>query len=235
MLEPCAVKVARTVLRGRGCVTTSLPNTGDKSYNHSTDLFDLFGDNKKLAQETFLQPYKLIDLSKIPDDKLKEFLRYGVLARTMKHVYKKDFLIILSDMIRDLNAIVGFGEEDFVKIVFSYIIDVNEMMDKQEFLKIIETGLTKTSRDNIMTLAEQFKQEGVQEGIQEGYNKAMLIAEQKAQESLEKGKLEGKLEGKQEAMETIALRLLNQGIDFNKIIAATGLTSEQIEKIKNKA
>jgi len=47
---------------------------GHRKYNYSTDLFDLFGDKKELAQDILWKPYNLIDLSKIPDKKLRDSL-----------------------------------------------------------------------------------------------------------------------------------------------------------------
>ncbi|MEI8055082.1 MAG: Rpn family recombination-promoting nuclease/putative transposase [bacterium] len=213
--------------------------TGDRNYNYSTDLFDLFGDNKELAKGILLQPYQLIDLSKIPDEKLKEFLRYGVMARTMKHIYEKDFLVPLMDLIGDLRTIECFGEMDYIYTILSYIIKAGEIRDKQEFIRIIETGLTKINRGDIMTLAEQWKQEG----IQEEHSKLMALAEQWKQESLEKGKQEGRQEGLQkglqegkvEAFSMVAMRLLNQGLNIEQIAAATGLTPKEVELLKNKS
>ena len=211
--------------------------TGDKKYNYSTDLFDLFGDNKELAKSILWQPYQLIDLSKIPDEKLKEFLRYGVMARTMKHIYEKNFLATLRNLISDLRTIEDFGEMGYIYAILSYIVYVGEVRDQQEFkefVKIIETGLTKVSRGDIMTIAEQFRQEGVQEGMREGYNKCMVLAEQWKQECLKEGIEKGIEKGKKEAVEAIALRLFSQGLDFEQIASATGLTPEQIESIKSK-
>lgn len=196
--------------------------TGDKKYNYSTDIFDLFGDNKALAKSILWAPYQLIDLSKIPDEKLKEYLRYGVMAIIMKHVYKKNFLVTFRDLISDLRAIEDFGEVGYIHAIISYIICAGEVRGQQEFkefVKIIEAGLTKVSRGDIMTIAEQFRQEGKQEGIQEG---------------MQKGKQEGRQEGRQEAIETMLLRFFNQGLGFEQIVALTGLAPEQIEAIKNK-
>jgi len=96
--------------------------SGNRNYNHSTDLFDLFGDKKELAKDILWQPYRLIELSKIPDDKLKEFLRYGVIARTMKYIYQKDFLPILKDLINDLRHIETFGDMNYIYTILSYIL-----------------------------------------------------------------------------------------------------------------
>ena len=63
---------------------------GKKSYNYSTDIFDLFGDQRELAANIFCQPYQLLDLQQVTDKKLKNHLWFGVLARLMKHIYSTE-------------------------------------------------------------------------------------------------------------------------------------------------
>jgi predicted transposase/invertase (TIGR01784 family) len=41
---------------------------GKEKYPYSTDIFQLFGDHSNLAQELFLKPFQLIDLTIIPDE-----------------------------------------------------------------------------------------------------------------------------------------------------------------------
>jgi predicted transposase/invertase (TIGR01784 family) len=183
--------------------------TGNKSYNYSTNLFDLFGDKKELAKDILWQPYRLIDLSKIPDEKLKEFLRYGVIARTMKHIYTKDFLPVLKDLINDLKNIETQGEMNYIYTVLSYIIEAGEL-DKQEFVKTVETGFKQEV--NIMTLAEQFKQEGYRKGKIDG----LAAAEQL----------------KLEASKAIALKLFGQGMTFAQVASITGLSVQEVEQLK---
>lgn len=192
--------------------------TGDKNYNHSTDLFDSFVDKKTraLAKEILWQPYHLVDLSKISDTKLKEFLRYGVIARTMKHIYAKDFLPILKDLIKDLHNIEIQGELHYIYTVLSYIIEAGEL-NKQEFIETVKIGLTQVNEANVMTLAEQFREEGYQKGI--------ALAEQKELQGVEKGRTE--------AFKTIAMKLFTQGMTITQVANITGLSVWEVEKFKN--
>jgi predicted transposase/invertase (TIGR01784 family) len=204
--------------------------TGNRSYNYSTDLFDLFGDKKELAKDILWQPCRLIDLSKIPDKKLKEFLRYGIIARTMKHIYEKDFLPVLKEIVCDLKNIGGQDEITYIHTVLSYIIEAGEL-DKQEFIQTANAGLTQEV--NIMTLAEQFRQEG----RQEGYEKAKAtLAEQFKREGYEEAKAmlakQFKAEGKLEAAKTIAGRLLRQGMTHTQIADIMGLSVQEVKNLK---
>jgi len=46
--------------------------SGGKPYNYSTNLLDLFEEQKELALEVFLHGYQLVDISQIPDEELKK-------------------------------------------------------------------------------------------------------------------------------------------------------------------
>lgn len=48
---------------------------------------------------------------------------------------------------------------------------------------------------------------------------------------LKKEKLNGREKGKKEEKENVARKLLQQKIDINVIIHATGLTKEEVEKL----
>ncbi|CAL7960522.1 transposase [Gammaproteobacteria bacterium] len=191
--------------------------TGYRNYGYSTDLFDLFSD-KELAKDILWKPYQLVDLSQIPDEKLKQYLRYGVIARTMKYIYQKDFLPVLKGLIGDLKDIETQGEMNYIYTILSYIFEAGEIPDKQEFVKTIKSGLSKVNEDNIMTLAEQFRQEGLQKGKLEGL-----------QEGLQKGKVEAS-----NAVKAIAMNLFSQGLTIEQIAVATGLSVEEIRLLKNK-
>ena len=188
--------------------------TGDKSYNYSTDIFDLFR-NKELAQDILYKPYQLVDLSKISDDELKEYLRYGVIARTMKHIYQRDFLPILKNILDELKYIAGLGEKDYIYKLLSYIIEAGNMPDKKEFVNTITTGLSNINEDKIMTtMAEHWKQEGMQKGMQEGYQKGVILAKQQ----------------KLDALRAVAKKLLNENMNINQIADITGLSIADIEQ-----
>ena len=194
---------------------------GWKNYKHSTDIFDLFGDKKELAQDILWKPYQLIDLSTISDDKLKESLWYGIAAYVMKHIFEKDFLPALKDIINNLKDIETQGEMSYLYTTLSYIVEASEIK-KEDFISTVKTGLSAITEETIMTLAEQFRQEGVQAGKQLGI-----------QEGIQKGYHKGQLE-KINALKNISMKLLNQGMDPSQISTVTGLSIEEICSLKNK-
>lgn len=52
------------------------------------------------AKETLFGPYKLIDLTQIDDEQLKEQLWLGIMMRTMKHIWDKDIFPFLKETIK---------------------------------------------------------------------------------------------------------------------------------------
>jgi predicted transposase/invertase (TIGR01784 family) len=100
---------------------------------------------------------------------------------------------------------------NYIYTILSYIVEAGEL-DKQEFIQTVKTGLTQEV--NIMTLAEQFKQEG----RQEGYQKGIALVEQK----------------KREVLKAVAIKLFNQGQTAKQISIITGLTSQEVDSIKKK-
>jgi len=187
--------------------------TGWKKYNYSTDLFDLFGGNKELAQDIFWRPYQLIDLSKIADDKLAKTIWFGTAAYVMKHVFEKDLKAYIKNVVELLKPIDKVGGVDYIYQVLSYIVEVTEI-EREVFVDAIKTGLATISEEKIMTLAEQWKQEGEQRGLQKGL-----------QEGIEKGKAE--------AQKSFAMKLFGQGMTITQIASLTGLTVREIEQLKN--
>ena len=51
-------------------------------------------------------------------------------------------------------------------------------------------------------------------------------------DGLQEGRAEGRAEGEKDAKIEMALKLLNLGIGIDTIVAASGLTKEEVEKLK---
>jgi len=181
---------------------------GRTNYNYSTDIFDLFEENKKLAQEILFKPFQLIDLTKIPTDDFN-MLWYGTLVKLMKNIFAKDFLPKLKLIIQDIKLIESHGDFSYIYSILSYIVAAGEIQDKQEFHNIIKTGLTKIDEEQVMTLAEIYRQEGRQEGEQKGEQR-----------------------GKQEALRSIIGALLRQNFTTEQIAKLTELSIAEVNRLK---
>lgn len=86
---------------------------------------------------------------------------------------------------------------------------------------IIATGIRKGWNQAV----QEGKEKGIKEGIKEGIKKGI-------KEGIKKGKKEGIDEGIKETKETIAINMLNRKIDIKMISDVTGLSEDEIEKLK---
>jgi predicted transposase/invertase (TIGR01784 family) len=134
--------------------------TGKDKYPYSLDLFDLFENNKELAKQTLFEPCKLLDISNTPDEELQKFLMFGTIAQIMKHVHDPSFEPFLEQLMQFLKKLDENGEEEYINVSISYIVETAEIPNKSAFINAVKT-LKSIDEDKIMTLAEQWKQEGI--------------------------------------------------------------------------
>jgi predicted transposase/invertase (TIGR01784 family) len=201
--------------------------TGRRSYEYSTCFFDLFKE-RDLVKDIFLNPFKLIDLSKIPDEKLKKHLWTGVFTRVMKHIHDEDFLPALKALIPELEIISlsGYNGETFIETVLSYVMTSSETSDKKEYIKTIESELSKGEK-LMTTIAQDFIEQGMQKGILQGMQQGM---QQGIQQGVQKGLNEGYQKGKAETLMNVALKLFKTGINPIQITNVTGLPYDDLIK-----
>jgi predicted transposase/invertase (TIGR01784 family) len=155
---------------------------GDKKYPYSTDLFDLFGEDKLLAKETFLKPFDLVDLTQIADEKLKQRAWSGILELSLKHTREPDLLPFLSDVIKIIKLIFDSGDSSYIMTVFNYLMNTGEVQDMDALRHLIHDNLSSEQEEKVMTIAEYFRQEGMEKGIQKGIEKGMEKGMEKGQE-----------------------------------------------------
>jgi predicted transposase/invertase (TIGR01784 family) len=148
-------------------VYTLVLYNGETKYPHSTDLFDLFGAYKNLAQKTFLQPFDLVDLSQIPDATLKEHLWSGMMELSLKHISEPNLILFIENELEWMQKIEQKGGTDYLNAVFCYFFIAGNIPNMHTLRGLIHNNFSQTWEENIMTLAELCKQEGRQEGRQE--------------------------------------------------------------------
>ncbi len=141
---------------------------GSRKWDFSTNLSDLVDAPKNLVENYFLKPFSLIDLNKIDDAVLKKRTWLGMMELTLKHIFARDMLPYLNDIIELLKRSEKADGKNLVEIVLTYILDRSEMSNKDTFVDMVKVGLSPEMGDKIMTIAEQFKAEGKAEGKVEG-------------------------------------------------------------------
>ena len=87
-------------------------------------------------------------------------------------------------------------------------------------------------KGGFMDIREEIKErgrlEGWQKGQQEGWQKGQ-------QEGWQKGQQEGWQKGRQEGRQEVALNFLSAGLDLETVVKCTGLSVDEIKKLKNGA
>ena len=97
----------------------------------------------------------------------------------------------------------NYGETDALYVTLSYIVEVGESFNRNEFVDTIKSMAFK-NEDKIMTIAELFKQEGFSKGIEQG---------------------------KFEAAHEIAYKMLTEKLSFETVKRVTGLSDNEIQKL----
>lgn len=138
---------------------------GKSPYPYTTDLYDLFGEHKSLAKEIFLQPFHLIDVGTIPDEELRKRQWAGLMEFAMKHVFARDVLPLIREMMPQLKRIDKLGENSYIMRIFDYLMTVGDIHDSETFIEVVTQNLSPQLGAEIMTFAERLRQEGIEKGI----------------------------------------------------------------------
>jgi hypothetical protein len=110
--------------------------------------------------------YLLIDLSAIPDNKLPGNAMSQLALRFMKAARRgniEDTLAASNEMLS--NAAETEEGFSFATTLFEYILTLDLPIDKQRFKDIIRELKNVQIKEFGMTIAEQFKEEGIDKGI----------------------------------------------------------------------
>lgn len=133
---------------------------GKRKYPFSTDLSDLIDAPPSLIERYFLKPFQLIDLGQIDDETLKQHSWAGVMEFALKHIFARDILPCLKDIVGTLHQLDNAGGRDFIAIVLQYLLERGELSDKEAFFELIDTQISHEVGEKIMSLAEQLREEG---------------------------------------------------------------------------
>ena len=201
-------------------VFTLLVYNGQKSpYPHTLNIFDLFNDIE-LAKKTLAKPAHLIDLTTMPDEKIKKHNLIGLLEFAQKHVRDRKFLKqateTLTQILNGLEAYIntsGLIEgnsswlKNYIHSNLHYLYYFANIINEQEFAEQLET-VDFVKREKIMgAMARKIEQQGIEKGRIEG---------------IEKNKAE------------VAKSMLERNLDLQLISEVTRLTKKEINDLKLK-
>ncbi|MBX9705347.1 MAG: Rpn family recombination-promoting nuclease/putative transposase [Gammaproteobacteria bacterium] len=113
------------------------------------------------------EPFKLLDITAMSDETLTEHGYAAVMELLVKHIRQREIIPVIQ-RIRELPLfaqIFDIGAGEYRKIVLRYITDKGETENKGQVIELL-TDPSIDAGDEIMTIAEQWKQEGKQENAE---------------------------------------------------------------------
>lgn len=174
-------------------------------YPYSTDIYSCF-ENPELAKKVLFEPFSLLDITAMSDETLIEHGYAAVMELLVKHICQREIIPVIQ-RIKGLPLfaqIFDIGAGEYRRIVLKYITDKGETENKGQVIELL-TDPSIDVGDDIMTIAEQWKQEGVQQGMQQGEH---------------------------HAVEKVAKRLLAKGLDCDDIAEITELSKDEIKALE---
>jgi hypothetical protein len=181
--------------------------TGDEPWNAALDIFPLFAEAEELAREILFKPYQLQDVKRTSDDKLRQQELSGLVAFALKYRKTRDFQQFLKKLLPWVHQVelqhAAFGTS-LGRVVLKYVIDGSPEGNKDLLVQEAQYYLSHELQGDIMTIAQQWKQEGKQE--------AMVIAYQWKEEGLNQGMQQGMQQGLHEGMQQGLHQGMQQGL-----------------------
>ncbi|TAK73139.1 MAG: Rpn family recombination-promoting nuclease/putative transposase [Gammaproteobacteria bacterium] len=137
---------------------------GERPYSYSTDIKDLVDAPPELVERYFLQPFQLIDLAKIDDKELKQYAWAGVMEFALKHIYARDVLPHIIDIIDVLCYLDRSGGRSYVSLVLQYFLERGDIQDIETFFRLINEHISEEIGEKVMTGAERLIEKGIEKG-----------------------------------------------------------------------
>lgn len=189
---------------------------GKRRYPYSMDIRDLFNVSKDTLTRFIRQPFHLIDTHDLEDELLKQQQWSGVMSFMMKHIYARDVVPYIKEIMGLLRSLERNDGGDYIISLLYYVLEAGDTVNPEALIEIAKEGLSAKTEGEIMTIAERL----IQKGRLEGWHKGVI-----------EGKAEGKAEGKQEAVQLVARRLLIKGYTKAEVAEVTGLSLIDINNI----
>jgi len=187
-----------------------------KPYPYTMNTLDLFGELPEHYKKYIFNPL-LIDLSEISDEELS---RHGQMAASdmlFKHIFDPNIGKSLDNIFKELSK----TSHEMRYFGVQYLVNRIDYPPA----KFIEKALKYLDEEDVMTIADQFKQMGINEGLSLGL-------EQGIERGMERGLERGVEKGSKERALDIAHRMLLEGLSVDVVSKCTGLPASTISHLK---
>lgn len=157
--------------------------------------------------------FSVIDVSAINDDEIMKHRRMALLELMLKNAQTRDLAELTEHLVTLL--IAGYTTDEQLVTLMNWMLQTVDTARPEAFLQELARR-SPQHEEILMTIAQRLELKGLEKGIQLG-----------EQRGIEKGRSEGE----HEATLKIARTMLESGIDRNTVIAMTGLTKEDLQRI----
>lgn len=158
------IEQGKHIGKGQGCLPMIYPLTyyhgRQTPYPYSTDIRDCFED-RALAKMVFDNAFPLVDMTQYSDEELSQHGMASTFERIQKHIFAKDLLEEIKDLLKDSRfiQIVSEKDGDYGMQVLQYMIEVGESKHADQFIDTLKKQLPEIG-DRIMTIGQQLRQQG---------------------------------------------------------------------------
>ncbi len=144
---------------------------GKKSYPRVSELSKLFDCPQDMTPPILCSQIHLVNLNTIADERLTTNNPWlNIMHTVMKYIYVLDILPHIEKLADAWYAVDQAGGYDFLEGTFNYLFTAANVKDYNKLLKVIQKNLySNHARENVMTIAQQIREEGRQKGHQEGW------------------------------------------------------------------
>ncbi len=167
---------------------------GKRKYPYSLDILDLFEAQGKKRRGDFPRIPTLIDVNTMSDEAIEAHGNIAILEKLQKYIWSKDLQELAPAVLKELMRYPLPAQ--LKNNVFRYMLSEGECKNFENFYRIVNEHDPQEGEE-IMTVAQQLRAEGVRQGRQEGIQ-------------------QGIQEGIQEGIEKIAIKLLRLLISLKK-------------------
>jgi predicted transposase/invertase (TIGR01784 family) len=178
-------------------------------YPYSTEIWECF-EQPELAKQWALKPFQLIDLTVMSDEEINHHGLASMMELLLKHAREEQVLFWVKKMLNGSNLAIIYSEigPGYVQEGWKYIVKAcgsdKHPEERDQVVAALANAFPEIGEE-IMTFAQQFKQEGLQQGLERGErNKAFSIAK----------------------------KMLAKGADFSEIEEITELSYEEISQLR---
>jgi len=178
MIEIWETKAKKENIRELPMIIPLVIYHGNNEWKIKTSLGEMINGYDAIPEDVkkYVPDYEYLfyDLSRYTDEQIKGEVKLRIVLTIFRDIFTKDSQVIRKSILRATEHLRELDDKqtgiEYFETFIRYVLNAGQKLTKKEMNDIIgaiETTFPEGS-ETVMTLAEQFKQEGREEGIQEG-------------------------------------------------------------------